>query len=750
MSTLSRQVDADRVLRTVLWSLVIVALMAGIPGLVARLAYERASHTVELVMDLDQVQLLAQSQGLTTSEILAELAWAGLEAVTWSEASLDKLSRSGEVVVLEGREVNDRLAAGFLGADVVAQGGVPTPGITALARRGFFQAGYTYAWTSDLETGRWLEEAATVHLEPGRWRVERVGSETVLEVTLLKERAVFLNLGFYPPELERSGAAELGLRVVPRPAALAGSLDPAQATAAVEAKAALVADTLSALGIEPSAMIFAGGTIPGYPQAPEAAAALVRTLRVPPALIETPGQLGNISQSGLVALVEDLGYEALRVYSLPSVRVWAPSSLADKAARSVKERGLRLVYLQPYLAVPEQLLGTAALRSDGTSLYARPPERDATTGADPYYPPMLALNVNYVRELADLLTAQGFRLGRPEVPAVPAPMASGWVALMALGPSAGLALAWLDLRPDRRRWRVLGLAGAAAVAVGLAGLALAGSTVPAQQVTALLAALVFPSLGLAWLARTWVTARQRPHGVALALAARDLVVTSGYALLGGLFVSAVLSDIRFMLELELFRGVKLTYLVPPVAGVVYWMRYRYPVESRPSAWPGLIRSLLNESIRIWHGVAAGGLGAALLYYVGRSGNTTVLPIGSLELTFNRWLERLVYARPRLKEMFIGHPALVAGAWLAHSGRRNFQGWFLFAAGIGQVSLVNSFEHIRSPLLLSLARSLNGLWLGLVIGLAMAALLAVVLRHTPTIMAWWRSADRQTGEAEVPR
>lgn len=741
---------ADRALRVALWALVALSLLVGLPGLAARVEYERASDTVEMVMDLDQVHLLARSQGHTTAEVLAELAWAGLGAVTWSEANLDKLSRSGDLVVLEGREVNDRLAAGHLAGDLAAQGGFPTPGTVLLAQRGFFAAGYTYAWTQDPDTGRWLETAAATHLAPGRWRVERVGAETFLEVRQLKERAVFLNLGFFPPELERSGAGQVGLRVVPRPAAAAGVPDPAAAMAVADAQARVVVDILAALGLQPSAVIFAGGSLPGYPQAPEAAATMVRALGVPPALIESPGQLGNINQLGSLELTRELGYEVLRVYSVPSVQTWAPSALADKAARSVKERGLRLVYLQPYLAPPEQLLGTPALAAGGGSLYLPPPERATTTAGASGYTPMLSLNVHYVRELTSLLKDQGFTVGRPAVPAVPEPIDAARVALMALGPAAGLALAWLDLRPVGRWWRGFGLAAAGVVAAGVMGLALTGSTVAAQQVTALLAALVFPSLGLAWLARTWVTARRRSAGVALVLAARDLAVTSGFALLGGLLVSSVLADIRFMLELEVFRGVKLTYLVPPAAAVVYWLRYRYPAQSEPSAWPGLVKALLGESIRIWHGLVGAVIGVGLLYYVGRSGNTTILPIGSFELEFNRWLERLLYARPRLKEIFVGHPALVAGAWLAHTGRRELLGWLLFLAAIGQVSLVNSFEHIRSPLWLSLARSFHGLWLGLLVGLAAAAVLAVAWRHAPRVAAWWRGSGRRAGEAEAPR
>lgn len=42
--------------------------------------------------------------------------------------------------------------------------------------------------------------------------------------------------------------------------------------------------------------------------------------------------------------------------------------------------------------------------------------------------------------------------------------------------------------------------------------------------------------------------------------------------------------------------------------------------------------------------------------------------------------------------------------------------FLLIASIGQVSLVNTFAHIHTPIFISVLRTLNGLWIGIVIGL----------------------------------
>ena len=65
---------------------------------------------------------------------------------------------------------------------------------------------------------------------------------------------------------------------------------------------------------------------------------------------------------------------------------------------------------------------------------------------------------------------------------------------------------------------------------------------------------------------------------------------------------------------------------------------------------------------------------------------------------------------------VGHPALLLGIALLLARRRN---WGLPLVGLGvlgQVSLVNTFCHIHTPLVVSVMRATNGLILGVLIGL----------------------------------
>ena len=86
-----------------------------------------------------------------------------------------------------------------------------------------------------------------------------------------------------------------------------------------------------------------------------------------------------------------------------------------------------------------------------------------------------------------------------------------------------------------------------------------------------------------------------------------------------------------------------------------------------------------------------------------------------------FLNDVMGVRPRSKEFLIGYPMTLLLFWLGASKRN----WILtIPAVIGQVSLVNTYAHIHTALLMSLQRSFNGLVLGIVLGVLL--LLAVQL------------------------
>ena len=77
------------------------------------------------------------------------------------------------------------------------------------------------------------------------------------------------------------------------------------------------------------------------------------------------------------------------------------------------------------------------------------------------------------------------------------------------------------------------------------------------------------------------------------------------------------------------------------------------------------------------------------------------------------MENFFLVRPRFKEILLGYPALLLGYWYVD---RSFNRQFLWLFnGLGVIalsSLINSFCHFHTPVLISFYRSLVGIFLGI--------------------------------------
>ncbi|MEG0579346.1 MAG: DUF5693 family protein, partial [Niameybacter sp.] len=95
----------------------------------------------------------------------------------------------------------------------------------------------------------------------------------------------------------------------------------------------------------------------------------------------------------------------------------------------------------------------------------------------------------------------------------------------------------------------------------------------------------------------------------------------------------------------------------------------------------------------------------------RTGNSG--SISALELSFRQFLDTTLGVRPRTKEFLIGHPMMMV---MLYYGYKEKYIPLLALGAIGQISLVNTYAHIHTPVLISLIRMGYGLIFGIVIGL----------------------------------
>ncbi len=186
-----------------------------------------------------------------------------------------------------------------------------------------------------------------------------------------------------------------------------------------------------------------------------------------------------------------------------------------------------------------------------------------------------------------------------------------------------------------------------------------------------------------------------------------LVISVLICLIGAMFEVSLLSGTKNFLEITIFRGVKISQLLPIFISFFIFLAFvgfgRKTISDKPKFSIGELYELSNSSVKIWQVGAVlillGMVGILIL----RGGNSNI-SISSLELGFRNMLENVFPVRPRTKAIFIGYPALVLLIYIGMRKRGNI--WALpltLFISIGQSNILNTFSHIRTPFFISLTR-----------------------------------------------
>ena len=209
-----------------------------------------------------------------------------------------------------------------------------------------------------------------------------------------------------------------------------------------------------------------------------------------------------------------------------------------------------------------------------------------------------------------------------------------------------------------------------------------------------------------------------------------LVLSVLIALAGGMMTAAPLSSTDFMLELGIFRGVKLAQLVPLAFFCLLFVSY-YGLFEKDRRTNTLqlrdITTALKWNIPVWCLVLLAVVALAGYYYLARTGHESDVTVSTLEIIMRNDLENLLLARPRTKEFLVCFPRIMLAAYCAVRRLPFFTALFGLAGTIGMTSVCNTFMHIRTPLYLGFARTGYAVVLGVILGAVFIGAFELCLR-----------------------
>ena len=635
---------------------------------------ETANHTVEMVYDREELAELARIEGRSEQDVLAQFREAGVTSLAVYERTLEKMNQNGQVTSMPGAHLLHQYRTGTLS----------DPFWRRLVENGRIAAEDIYVIGHDEAV--FSEVKADLERRLGESRVLSVAEgQRVLQVKADYEKAVKWNLGLPTDEMRQ--VAQAGFLVVVRPSNY--TLVKAEDVEAAFAR-------IDAAGVQKqvSTLMFVGEEALGYPNQLALTAQKMKERQLTLGMIEHPLQLQFVKQDGLLDLAALVNYRAARVYTIAKDEMLKlkPDEAAHRWPVTDQERNIRINLLRKFVKT-----------DPGKTL--------------------LETNLDYVRATRSGIMEKGFAIGRADVFAeyTPSPYV---LALIMLGAAASGVLFLSLVRPFSPLLQYILLVITAAVLIVPV---FKGGGLMARQVAALASAVIIPALSMTWQLDRWrwlSPKKGAPLTRILGDGAVSLTLLVLFSLVGGLYVAGLLGDVRFFLEMEIYRGVKVTFIAPLLlVSITYLARHNlFGPEPVLGVLPQLKR-MLNYPIYVKTLLGVALLAVAAWIFVGRSGHTAGVPVPAIEIKLRAFLEKVMYARPREKEFLIGHPAffLAMLAWY-RQWPRLVHFVLVLGATIAQGSLVETFAHLRTPVLMSTVRAFDGLLVGIVFGvLAVVAL-----------------------------
>lgn len=200
--------------------------------------------------------------------------------------------------------------------------------------------------------------------------------------------------------------------------------------------------------------------------------------------------------------------------------------------------------------------------------------------------------------------------------------------------------------------------------------------------------------------------------------------TFGILLCAIIGITALLGGVDFYTSVAFFYGVKISLLLPILATAYHayaiYHRENVSFKQLPKAFWNWCKQI-NKWILISAGVS---ILLLLAYYLIRSGKSAlILP---MEDNFRKWLTDVFFVRPRLKEFLFGYPALALFGYFVWTNSKTE--WKIISGICATVlftSILNTFCHTFTSVVVSLWRVANGLLCGVLLSAVLLGMIILI-------------------------
>lgn len=653
--------------------MIIVGLISALMIDFQRHQVEERNNTVELAIDYEGLLRLSEMTGTPIDEVFRQAKESGITSLAVYETTFKKLNANGKTTAVSGSSL---LTNYYSGAMV-------DPEWRALVENGTIKGSMIYITGHDAQTFKEVTEDLYRRLGHDRVRELTVGGKTVLEVNDYYEEFLKANIGM--PTDEMKLVNEAGFYVMARPSNYAKcSKDDVDA----------VFKRLE--GIKVSNMTFSGKECLGSPDEVNYVVEKLQERDITLGMIEGVTQLQFYPQNGLLEIAKAMDYKAARLYGI------GPDEMAKMQIQQAVDRWSN--------TDPER-----NIRIDLLRIFEKP-QGNMT---------LLETNMKYFSETRDMLERSGYKIGPAGIfePFYPSSLLR---AVVMMGVAAAIVLYLSLIAPSVKEKYLYMLL--AVLVIGMAGPVLMGHGNKIRVIAALASANFFPAIAVIWQLDRIRAAKADVKASLLKIIPTAMLALFASGIIsyaGAAYLSASLADTEYLLEVNIFRGIKLTFVLPLVLVAIAFLQRFDIFDGKMDDTDGVINQLkkiLDMPVKIKTLLGLGFVLIAGIVFVARSGHTSGMPVAGAELKFRAFLEHLMWARPRSKELLIGHPGfmLAALAWW-----RQWPTMILFVlvivATIGQGSMVETFAHMRTPIYMSFVRGLGGIGLGAIIGAVAMAL-----------------------------